>query len=82
MRKLLLTLGFFVTFLTFNLNATILFVASCGEMTYTVDETYFDSKEEADKYYKELDKILCKDKQKITETEEKGESADKVDLNP
>jgi len=44
-------------------NATILYTASCGEQTYTVDETYFDSKEDAEEYYKLLDKILCEQKE-------------------
>lgn len=47
-----------------NAYATILYVSSCGEVTYTVDESYFDSEEEAKEYYKLLDETLCKDKNK------------------
>jgi len=56
--------------------ATILYVSSCGKVTYTVDESYFDSKEDAHRYYLELDEILC------GESSDAGESSGWVDPEP
>lgn len=82
MKKTFLIIALCSVFSSLSLNASILFVSSCGEVTYTVDESYFDSKEEADKYYKDLDKILCEGKQTVTGTEVKEGSSDNVDIQP
>lgn len=39
---------------------TILYTSKiCGNQIYTVDESYFESEEDAISYYNELDVILC-----------------------
>lgn len=39
---------------------TILYTSKiCGNQIYTVDESYFESEEDAMSYYNELDVILC-----------------------
>lgn len=56
-------------------SATILFTSSCGKQTYTVDESYFTSEDEAKKYYKELDEILCENNGEDEDIEDPGPDA-------
>lgn len=52
---------FSVTFLTavIGASAEVEWTGHCGETTVTVGEKYFETKEEAAKYYQELNDIIC-----------------------
>lgn len=39
--------------------STVLFISNCGEKTYTVGPDFFETDEEADAYYLELNELLC-----------------------
>lgn len=44
---------------SFGASAMALYIATCGEKTYTIAPEHFDSQEEAEEYYRELDAALC-----------------------
>ncbi len=81
MKKRILIASIITAVSAINAHATILFVSSCGEVTYTVDQSYFDSAEEAEAYYKQLDEILCKDKNKDNNKQEFNGKIEKEDEN-
>ncbi|MGM9844166.1 MAG: hypothetical protein ACI30S_08100 [Muribaculaceae bacterium] len=39
--------------------ATVTFISSCGKTATTVGESYFSSREEAERYYEDLNELLC-----------------------
>ncbi len=45
--------------------ASYLYVSSCGEVAVTVDPSFFDSEEEAEEFYAQLDEILCSEVHKV-----------------
>ncbi|MGN0229034.1 MAG: hypothetical protein ACI4BH_04405 [Muribaculaceae bacterium] len=45
--------------------ASYLYVSSCGEVAITVDPSFFESEEEAQAFYAELDEILCSEVHKV-----------------
>lgn len=56
-KKLLILLVCVISVL--GASATILFTSSCGKQTYTVGFDYFETTDDAIKYYMELDDSLC-----------------------
>lgn len=40
-------------------SATVTWIGECGADVTTADERYFESKKEADEYYRELNEIFC-----------------------
>lgn len=39
--------------------ASVIFTSKCGEQTNTVDPSFFETNEEAEEYYMELNEALC-----------------------
>jgi hypothetical protein len=57
MKKVILTMLCAASML--GASATILWEGSCGYKIYTVDASWFETPEEAEEYYAELEDIFC-----------------------